>query len=105
LHSIEGTISGKPYHSTPTGRLHDPEECRSGTIHGSAAVPKGKLDPGFGETSDSAAAELNGLISSLGSLAAQAQTLPMSPPTLPALPQGGYRPQPTDYAQFSDDAN
>jgi hypothetical protein len=53
-----------------------------------------------------AQAELNGLISSLGSLSAQAQGLPLSPPTLPGLPQGqGYQPQATDYTQFADDSN
>ena len=36
-------------------------------------------------------AEVNALISSLGSLSNQAQSLPLTPPTLPGLPQGqGY---------------
>ncbi len=54
----------------------------------------------------SAIAELSSLISSLGSLSAQAQNLPLTPPSLPGLPQnGGYQTQPTDYMQFVDDQN
>jgi hypothetical protein len=49
-------------------------------------------------------AELGQLISSLGSLSAQAQSLPLTPPSLPGLPQGGYRPQSTDYTQLIGDA-
>ena len=31
---------------------------------------------------------------------------PLSPPTLPGLPQSqSYKPQATDYTQFSDDSN
>jgi len=116
LHPIEGTISGKPYHTPPTGHLHGPREAQHGTIHGprearhgtlhGSAVPRGILEPGAPESPESAAvAELGGLIASLGSLSSQAQSLPLSPPTLPSLPQGGYQPQSTDYTQFTGDAS
>jgi hypothetical protein len=49
---------------------------------------------------------LGGLISSLGSLSAQAQSLPLSPPVLPGLPQTqNSKPQATDYTQFGEDSN
>lgn len=91
LPPIEGSVAAKPF--VPP----------SGTVRGGQA---GSITADAGDSPESAAlAELNGLISSLGSLSAQAQSLPLSPPTLPGLPQGGYRPQSTDYAQFVDDSN
>jgi hypothetical protein len=114
VHPTEGTITGKPYQATHHGRLNGPDE-RSGRIHGAcdrngsirgAPMPNGLLQSGSGESPENAAmAELSGLISTLGSYSAQAQSLPLSPPTPPSLPQGGYQPQPTDYTQFAGDSN
>ncbi|MBV9718005.1 MAG: hypothetical protein JOZ77_01690 [Candidatus Eremiobacteraeota bacterium] len=115
---IEGTITGTPFtdptsgtvrgsrlpdsgtvHGSDNGRVHGSE---SGRVHGSSS---GTL---AGETAESpqseAIAELSTLISSLSSLATQAQGLPLSPPSLPGLPQSGYQPQSTDYTQFAGDA-
>jgi hypothetical protein len=92
LPPIEGSVSAKPL--IPL----------SGTVRG--AYQSGTVSGETGDSPENAAlAELSGLISSLGSLSAQAQSLPLSPPTLPGLPQGGYRPQSTDYTQFADDSN
>lgn len=89
----EGTISGIPIPNSVAGRLNG----------GAASPPSGVLNGDSPETS--AVAELGNLIASLGSLASQAQSLPLSPPTIPGLPQGGYRPAATDYTQLSDDSN
>lgn len=89
----EGTISGIPFQNSIAGRLNA----------GAAAPPSGVLNGDSPETS--AVAELGNLIASLGSLASQAQSLPLSPPTIPGLPQSGYRPAATDYTQLSDDSN
>jgi len=95
---LEGTVCAKPFFP------------KNGTVRG--ASPAGAVSSGIGVSGDvggsaesEALAELNGLISSIGSLSTQAQSLPLSPPTLPGLPQGGYRPQATDYTQFADDSN
>jgi len=91
LPPIEGSVAAKPF-APLSGTMR---ACQAGSVSGDT-----------GDSPESAAlAELNGLISSLGSLSAQAQNLPLSPPTLPGLPQGGYRPQSTDYTQFVDDSN
>lgn len=105
---IEGSLAAKPFanaiRSGLSGSLSAPV---SGALAGSAAPLTGSI---AGEASESPAssaiAELSGLISSLGSLSAQAQSLPLSPPTLPGaqLPPS-YQPQATDYTQFSDDSN
>jgi hypothetical protein len=131
IHSIEGTLSAKPFgaeisgrlhgdHKTPkTGSLHGGHESRqSGTLHGGhesrqsgtlqgARESRGTIAGEFTESpTGSAIAELSGLISNLGALSAQAQSLPLSAPILPGLPQSqSYRPQPTDYTQLSNDAN
>ena len=99
LPSIEGTISAKPFGNTLCGAL-------GGTLR----APGGESGTLRGESPDSpesaAVAELNNLISSLGTLSSQAQSLPLSAPTLPSLPQNqSYRPQATDYTQLADDAN
>lgn len=93
LPPIEGSVAAKPF-APLSGTVRG--ACQAGTVSGDT-----------GDSPESAAlAELNGLISSLGSLSAQAQSLPLSPPTLPGLPQGqNYRPQTTDYTQFADDSN
>ena len=94
---LEGSISAKPCAPTPRP-----------SVSGSLEAP---VRPNTsGDVSDSpensAVAELSGLISSLGSLSSQAQSLPLSAPTLPGLPQGqSYRPQATDYTQLADDSN
>jgi hypothetical protein len=110
---IDGTISARPFDhticATPGG---SPESARSGTVRGGSsgtigAPQRGTVDGEAGDSPEnSAAAEVSGLISSLGSLSAQAQGLPLSPPTLPGLPQNqGYQPQATDYMQLSEDSN
>jgi hypothetical protein len=114
----EGTISAKPFHDEHSGRIggsHDHritgsgESGRSGSLHGcdksgmlrgSTGTRGGALRGESRESPESSAtAEVNALISSLGSLSNQAQSLPLMAPTLPSLPQGqGYQPQPIDYA-------
>jgi hypothetical protein len=120
-----GTISAKPFHSPQSGRLdgrdhritgsqhqrvagtrqsgesgklHGSE--KSGILHGSGGSRGGSLRAESSESPENAAsAEVNALISSLGSLSNQAQSLPLTAPTLPGLPQSqGYQPQPLDYA-------
>ena len=92
---IEGTISAKPF--------ADP--LRHGTIDGAPPVA-GRISGDLADSPQNAAvAELGTLLSSFSSLSAQAQSLPLSPPTLPGLPQGGYQPASTDYTQLCDDAN
>ncbi len=122
----EGTISARPFHSEQSGRIGGSHDHRiagshdhriagahaggkTGTLHGcdksgmlqgSRGSRGGSLHGDSSESPENAAmAEVNGLISSLGSLSSQAQSLPLSPPTLPGLPQSqGYQPQPVDYA-------
>ncbi len=96
----EGTLSARPVERPRNGELH------GGQLHGRAGGP-GKLQSGGGRSLHgegeespqlSAQAEINNLVSSLGSLASQAGTMPLSPPTIPGLPQNAnYQPQPTDY--------
>jgi hypothetical protein len=76
---LEGSISAKPYAPTPRP-----------SVSGSLEAP---VRPNTsGDVSDS--------------LSSQAQSLPLSAPTLPGLPQGqSYRPQATDYTQLADDSN
>jgi hypothetical protein len=131
IHPVEGTLSGKPFGAEVSGRLHgDHKAPKTGSLHGGHESPKsgplhghhqssktgqlhgaggarGTIAQEFTESpASSAIAELSGLISNLGSLSAQAQSLPLSAPILPGLPQSqGYRPQPTDYSQLSNDAN
>jgi len=104
LPSIEGTLAAKPFGNTISGALGSLGAGKSaGSVLGELAGP---VTSELGESPESAAvAELGTLISSLGSLSAQAQSLPLSPPTLPGLPQGGYQPQATDYTQLTDDSN
>ena len=79
----------------------------SGTVAGSAPAVAGTVAGESGESlQNSASAELNGLISNLGSLSAQAQSTPLTPPTLPGAQQPpSYQPGFTDYMQFSEDSN
>jgi hypothetical protein len=108
---IDGSISAKPLGTTISGTVCGSHEApRSGTIRGISsgsigAPPSGSIEGDADSPESSAIAELSGLISSLGSLSAQAQSLPLSPPTLPGLPQGSYQPQATDYMQLSEDSN
>ncbi len=89
----EGSLAARPP-IPQSGSV--PGLCQAGTAYGEAAD----------SPENAAMAELNGLISSLGSLSAQAQGLPLSPPTLSGATQyQGYRPQATDYTQFADDSN
>jgi hypothetical protein len=104
--SIHGTISAEPFGNTISAKpAGDPS---SGTI---TALPNGQagtISANSGELpKDSAIDELSGLISSLGTLSAQAQSLPitLTAPTLPGLPQQTYQPQATNYLQFGDDSN
>ncbi|MGC9991705.1 MAG: hypothetical protein ABSD52_04795 [Candidatus Cybelea sp.] len=122
----EGTISARPFHSDESGRVggsHDHRVAgghdhrvtggresgnsgmlhgcdKSGKLHGSSGGRGGSLRGDSSESPENAAmAEVNALISSLGSLSNQAQSLPLTPPTLPGLPQSqGYQSQPLDYA-------
>ncbi|MGB6518679.1 MAG: hypothetical protein WBE79_09285 [Candidatus Cybelea sp.] len=96
LQPIDGNISAKPFTSTLAGRVSG-AVCppRSGSVTGDVG----------GSPVSSAVAELGNLISSLGSLSAQAQSMPLSAPTLPGLQEQSYRPQATDYTQFNDDSN
>jgi hypothetical protein len=114
----EGTISAQPFHDQHSGRIEGShnrritgsgESGKSGTLHGcekggklhgSRGTGGGSLRGDSRESPESSAmAEVNALISSLGSLSNQAQSLPLIPPTLPGLPQSqGYQPQPLDYA-------
>jgi hypothetical protein len=96
------TLSARPLHDVHGGTLRAPERIPAGTLIGASASQTGSIS---GEPADSAIAELNGLISSLGTLSAAAQNLPLAAPTLPSLPQQNYQRQPTDYTQFSDDSN
>jgi hypothetical protein len=108
LHPIEGTLSAKPFGNGNSGRVHGTHDApKTGTIHGGHEGRRGSI---AGESTESltssATAELSGLISNLGTLSAQAQSLPLTPPVLPGIPQSqGYQPQTTDYTQFSNDAN
>ncbi len=96
LPPIEGNISVKPFTNTLAGR-----------VSGAVSPPRsGSVTGDLGESPESSAvAELGNLISSLGSLSAQAQSLPLSAPTLPGLQDQSYRPQATDYTQFNDNSN
>jgi hypothetical protein len=108
LPSIEGTISAKPFENPISGTLSGPPESpKTGTVRGSTGPFAGTIAGDSSESPEnSAIAELGTLISSLSSLSAQAQSLPLSAPVLPALPQSqGYQPQPTDYTQFNDGSN
>lgn len=101
-----GTLSAKPFDHDHGNRIAgkcDPD--RTGTLRGAREAGSRKIC-GNGESPVSTAkAEVGNLISSLGSLSAQAQSLPLSPPTLPGLPQNAsYQPQPINYA-FGDDSN
>ncbi|MGC1382070.1 MAG: hypothetical protein WA814_13730 [Candidatus Baltobacteraceae bacterium] len=109
IHPIhEGSISAKPLGHHNSGTIRGtPEGERSGRIHGTPCSRSGSLrgDPAD-SPENSAIAELGGLISSIGSLSTQAQSLPLTPPSLPGLPQNaGYQRQMTDYSQFSDESN
>jgi hypothetical protein len=111
---IEGTITAAPFNDPTSGTLHGSRLHGSGTVHGSSSGTVHGSNSGSlhgsssgtveGETAESpqneAIAELSTLIASLSSLATQAQGLPLSPPSLPGLPQSGYQPQSTDYSQF-----
>jgi len=92
---IEGTISAKPF-TNIAGSISAPVSRRSGTI---------SAEPGD-SPENSAAADLNNLIASLGTLSAQAQSMPLTPPTLPGAQQPpSYQPGSTDYLQFASDAD
>jgi hypothetical protein len=76
-----------------------------GSVSGPVTTPSVAGESGESLES-SAVSELSGLISSLGSLSAQAQTLPLSVPTLPGAQQPpSYQPQATDYLGFAEDSN
>jgi hypothetical protein len=99
----QGTLHARPVEHVHNGDLHG--KCGDGgSLHGGGSLRGGGLSGGGGLRGDeespqsSAQAEINNLISSLGSLASQAGSMPLTPPTLPGLPQNAaYQPQPTDY--------
>jgi hypothetical protein len=117
-----GHITGKSYEHTGSGRIGGSNErcpvsgsehgrisgtCesgRSGKLHGSGGTHGGSLKGQDQESLETAAlSEIENLIASLGSLSGQAQSLPLTPPTLPGLPQGsGYQPQALDYSFEGD---
>ncbi len=130
----EGTIAAKPLAHPDHGRIsagqnhdrgrisgnHDPEHVggsrdrgriggtpghHAGGLRGKGGAG-GKIGGDLGESpADDATAEIGNLIASLGSLSMQAQSFPLTPPTLPGQPQGqGYQMQPADYA-FGDGTN
>jgi hypothetical protein len=109
LPPIEGTLTAKPFSNALAGSISAPVGAPgSGRVGGSIAAPLTGTIAGEGSDSpeSSASANVGNLISSLGSLSAQAQSLPLSPPTIPGLPPDqGYRPQSTDYMQFADESN
>jgi hypothetical protein len=81
-----------------------PLENAHGSVVAAATAPKSGTV--YGESPDeSAIAEIGSLISSLGSLSAQAQNLPLSPPSLPGAQNQPYRPATTDYMQLAEDSN
>jgi hypothetical protein len=105
--AIHGTLSAGPYddHGTISA---PPAGGTSGTLSAAPVSRGGTISaPAGAQPEDSTIAELGGLISQLGRLSTQAQSLPMelTAPTLPSLPQQNYQPQPTDYTQFGGDAN
>jgi hypothetical protein len=105
---VHGTFSAGPYGGDQGTLSAPPAGGTSGTLSGAPVSRSGALSaPASAEPEDSTIAELGGLISQLGTLSAQAQSLPMelTAPTLPSLPQQNYQPQPTDYTQFGGDAN
>lgn len=113
LPSIDhGTLSAPPDNTlrgdmdSRRGSLRGAIDRTHGTLHG-GAWDHGTLLGNVPESPvSSAIAELQSLISTIGSLSAQAQSLPLSPPSTPSLPQDqSYRPQTTDYTQFVDDTN
>lgn len=117
-----GHITGKPFEHISGGIRASNERCpvsgsgehgriagtrerdKSGTLHGSGRMSGGSLKGQEQESLETAAlSEIENLISSLGSLSGQAQSLPLTPPTLPGLPQGsGYQPQALDYSFDGD---
>ena len=100
LPSIEGALSAKPVAAIAGTVGEALESPKAGALAAPVTSALG------GSLQNSAIAEVGNLISSLGTLSAQAQSLPLSPPTLPGLPQNqSYKPQATDYTQFSDDSN
>jgi hypothetical protein len=104
---IEGTLSAKPFANiagSVSGSLAAPS---SGTLRGVPSSCGGSLCADANDSPEnSAIAELGNLVSSLGTLSAQAQTLPLSPPTLPGAQQPpSYQPQATDYLQLAQDSD
>lgn len=107
ISSVHGTLSAGPYGDRGTLSA-PPAGGRSGTLTGVPASGSGTITaPASAQAEDSTIADLGGLISQLGKLSAQAQSMPLelTAPTLPSLPQQNYQPQPTDYTQFGGDAN
>jgi hypothetical protein len=105
LNSIhDGSIAAKPFEHQ-SGKIAGTPEHQHGRVHGREHHHARQID-GSSEASEENAivAEIANLVASLGSLSAQAQRQPMSPPTLPQTPSGqAYRPQLTDYTQLGGD--
>jgi hypothetical protein len=104
IHSIhDGTIAAKPFEHQ-NGRISSAPEQHHGRVHGHHHHHSGEIN-GDSEASaeNTVVAELANLVASLGSLSAQAQSLPLSPPASTQTSQGAtYRPQVTDYGLGGD---
>ncbi len=99
--SNEHRVGGCEQHGRISGTC---ENGKSGKLQGSNGTYGGSLSGNEQESvEDAALSEISSLIASLGSLSGQAQSMPLSPPTLPGLPQGtAYQPQAIDYS-YGDD--
>jgi hypothetical protein len=95
LPPIDGALSGRGFGNGLSGGIAASPPLTGSLAGNSSESPE-----------NSAVAELSGLISSLGSLSAQAQSLPLSPPTLPGAQQPpSYMPQSTDYLGFAENSD
>lgn len=100
LPSIQSAISAN------TLRAGSPAGLGESAAAPVSAAPR-TISGDVGESPESSAiAELGTLISSIGSLSSQAQSLPLSAPTLPGIPADqGYHPGMTDYLQLAEDSD
>ena len=108
LPPIDGSLAGRDFGNGLSGSIAGSLQApQSGTLSGLNTPLTGSLAGNSNESAaNSAVAELSGLISSLGALSSQAQSLPLSPPTLPGAQQPpSYMPQSTDYLGFAENSD